>query len=100
EETDPWRKSLRIYQWVYDTIAKEPLLSIPSAVDVLSSKKGDCNEHTVLFAALARAERIPTRIALGLVWSDDLRGFYYHAWPEVYAGAWIPMDPTLGQPVA
>lgn len=100
EETDPWRKSMLIYQWVYDTIVKEPLLSIPSAVDVLNSRKGDCNEHTVLFTALARSEGIPTRIALGLVWSDELRGFYYHAWPEVFAGRWIPMDPTLGQPVA
>ncbi len=100
EETDPWRKSMLIYDWVYTTIEKEPLLSIPSAVDVLDSKTGDCNEHTVLFAALARAERIPTRISLGLVWSDELRGFYYHAWPEVFAGRWIPMEPTLGQPVA
>jgi len=100
EEIDIWRKSILIYQWVYDNIAKEPLLSIPSAVDVLENRTGDCNEHTVLFAALARAEGIPTRIALGLVWSDELRGFYYHAWPEVYAGRWVPMDPTLGQPVA
>lgn len=100
EETDPWRKAMLIYDWVYTNVSKEPLLSIPSAVDVLESRKGDCNEHTVLFTALARAERIPTRIALGLVWSDELRGFYYHAWPEVFAGRWIPMEPTLGQPVA
>ena len=99
-ETDPWRKAELIYQWVYDEIAKEPLLSIPSAVDVLESRKGDCNEHTVLFAALARSQGIPTRISLGLVWSDELSGFYYHAWPEVFAGRWIPIDPTLGQPIA
>jgi transglutaminase-like putative cysteine protease len=23
--------------------------------------------------------------------------FYYHAWPEIYAGRWIAIDPTLGQ---
>ena len=23
--------------------------------------------------------------------------FYYHAWPEVYVGRWIAIDPTLNQ---
>jgi len=23
--------------------------------------------------------------------------FYYHAWPEVYLGDWVAVDPTLGQ---
>jgi transglutaminase-like putative cysteine protease len=27
-----------------------------------------------------------------------LRGhFYYHAWPEVWLGEWVAVDPTLGQ---
>jgi hypothetical protein len=100
EETDPWRKAQRIYAWVYENIEKTPVLSLPSALDVLDSRQGDCNEHTVLYAALARTVGVPTRIAIGLVWSDELAGFYYHAWPEVFAGRWIPVDPTLGQPVA
>jgi transglutaminase-like putative cysteine protease len=100
EETDPWRKAQRIYAWVYENIEKTPVLSLPSALDVLESRQGDCNEHTVLYAALARTEGVPTRIAIGLVWSDELAGFYYHAWPEVFVGRWIPVDPTLGQPVA
>ena len=72
-------------------------MSVPSALDVLDSREGDCNEHTVFFTALARAANIPTRIAIGLVWSDDSEAFCYHAWPEVYIGRWIGMDPTLGQ---
>ncbi|HQE84349.1 MAG TPA: transglutaminase-like domain-containing protein, partial [Candidatus Hydrogenedentes bacterium] len=76
------------------------VLSIPSALEVLKSRVGDCNEHTVLFAALARSVDIPTRIALGVVWSEELDGFYYHAWPEVFVGEWLWMDPTLGQTVA
>jgi transglutaminase-like putative cysteine protease len=24
-------------------------------------------------------------------------GFYYHAWPEVWIGSWIAVDPTLNQ---
>ena len=91
---------MRIYEWVYENIEKSPVASIPSALEVLATKAGDCNEHTMLFAALARAAGVPTRIALGVVWSDVYQGFCYHAWPEVYVGRWYWMDPTLGQPLA
>ncbi|MCP4660010.1 MAG: transglutaminase domain-containing protein [bacterium] len=100
DETDPWRRALRIYEWVFTSLEKEVVLSIPSALEVLENRRGDCNEHTVLFTALGRAAGLPTRIAIGLVWSDDLDGFYYHAWPEVHLGGWVWMDPTLGQPLA
>jgi len=96
----PWNSAKRIYEWVYESLDKKPVLTFPSALDVLESREGDCNEHTVLFTALSRTADVPTRIAIGLVWSQDLNGFYYHAWPEVYVGRWIPMDPTLGQLVA
>jgi transglutaminase-like putative cysteine protease len=58
--------------------------------------RGDCNEHTVLYVAMARSIGLPARIAAGVV---HVRGrFYYHAWPEVWLnGAWIAADPTLGQ---
>jgi transglutaminase-like putative cysteine protease len=61
---------------------------------------GDCNEHTALYVALARAAGLPARIAVGLV---QMRGaFYYHAWAEVYleesgGGLWLPVDPTLNE---
>lgn len=97
---DPWERALALYQWVYDSIEKTIVLSFPSALEVLDVRQGDCNEHTVLYAALSRTAGIPTRIAIGVVWSDTLQGFYYHAWPEVHVGRWIPVDPTLGQPIA
>lgn len=100
DDTLPWDRARKIYAWLYENIEKTIVLSLPSALDVLNTRQGDCNEHTVLFAALARSIDIPTRIAIGLVWSDDLAGFYYHAWPEVYVGKWVPMDPTLGQEIA
>ncbi|MBI2421892.1 MAG: transglutaminase domain-containing protein [Candidatus Hydrogenedentes bacterium] len=93
----PWDKALRIYTWVYENVEKRPALGVPTAVEVLQNLEGDCNEHTVLFTALARAAGLPARIAIGLVWSDEIQGFGYHAWPEVFMGKWIPMDPTLGQ---
>jgi transglutaminase-like putative cysteine protease len=64
-------------------------------VDVLEVKKGDCNEHTALYTALARAAGIPTKMCIGLVYKDGI--FYYHAWPAVHLNGWTPIDPTFGQ---
>lgn len=100
ESTAPWERAQKIYAWVYKNIEKMSMLSVPAALEVLRTKQGDCNEHTVLFTALARAADVPARMAIGLVYSEDLGGFGYHAWPEVYAGQWLPMDPTLGQEIA
>ncbi len=90
-----------LYQWVFARIVKEPVLSLPSALEVLASRRGDCNEHTILYTALARSVGLPTRVAIGLVWSETFDGFYYHAWPEVWLGdRWHAYDPTLGQETA
>ena len=49
----------------------------------------------MLYVALARAIGLPARTDAGLVY---LRGhFYYHAWPEVWLGQWVAVDPTFGQ---
>jgi transglutaminase-like putative cysteine protease len=94
-ETNGYKATLLIKDWVYNKIAKEPTVSIPNALEVLQSKKGDCNEHTVLFNALARAAGIPAKTVVGVVY---LRGaFYYHAWSEVWLGDWISLDSVLDQ---
>ncbi|HEX9273256.1 MAG TPA: transglutaminase-like domain-containing protein, partial [Candidatus Binatia bacterium] len=94
-ERDARKAVLRIKNWVYKEIAKEPTVSIPNALEVLQTKKGDCNEHTVLFNAIARAAGIPAKTVVGVVY---LRGaFYYHAWSEVWIGEWISVDSVLNQ---
>lgn len=94
-------QAIALHDWAFDQIEKVPVLSLPSALEVLENRRGDCNEHTILYTALARSIGLPTRVAIGLVWSDVLGGFYYHAWPEVWLGdAWLATDPTLGQRVA
>lgn len=91
----------RLVREVNQLVEKKPTVSLPSALEVLRTKVGDCNEHTVLYVAMARALGIPARINVGLVY---VRGaFYYHAWPEVYLdegrgrGLWLPVDPTFDQ---
>jgi transglutaminase-like putative cysteine protease len=48
---------------------KKPTVSLPSAREVLRTKVGDCNEHTALYVAMARAAGLPARIAVGLAYS-------------------------------
>jgi hypothetical protein len=81
--------------WVYQNLEKRPTLSIPNALAVYESRAGDCNEHSVLFAALARAAGIPTRIVTGLLYTEGR--FFYHAWDEVFLGEWIAVDPLMNQ---
>lgn len=100
DEPDSWKKAMRIYEWVFASVKKDIVPSLPTALDVLETMEGDCNEHTMLYTALARAAGLPTRMAIGIVWSDEFNAFYYHAWPEAYAGRWVWLDPTLGQPIA
>jgi hypothetical protein len=84
-----------ISSWVFQNLEKRPTLSIPNALAVYEMRAGDCNEHSVLFAALARAVGIPTRIAAGLLYTEGR--FFYHAWNEVYLGEWIAVDPLMNQ---
>ncbi len=98
EEKDSWTCSKKILNWVFKNIKKSPTLSIPSALEVLKIREGDCNEHTVLFTALTRALGIPTKMVAGLVYFEGR--FFYHAWPKVYVGTWIDVDPTIGQEIA
>mgnify|MGYP003827052171 CR=1 FL=1 len=92
---DPVILSQKMMEWVYTNIEKRPVISIPSATEVLETMTGDCNEHAILLTALLRAVGIPARISTGLVYTRE--NFYYHAWVEVYTGEWITIDPTMNQ---
>ncbi|MCG6956609.1 MAG: transglutaminase-like domain-containing protein [Gemmatimonadetes bacterium] len=92
---DPKQTARQLTRSVYGMIDKKVTFSVPNAVQVLDARRGDCNEHTVLFVALARSLGLPARTAVGLVWVNG--AFYYHAWPEVWLGRWVAVDPTFGQ---
>ena len=101
DERDPWRASVRLEQFVKQTIrSKNFSQAFSSAGEVARSREGDCTEHAVLLAAMARARGIPARVAMGLVYSEPPGGepmLAFHMWTEVnIAGRWIPLDATLG----
>jgi transglutaminase-like putative cysteine protease len=69
-----------------------------SALDVLETRKAECQGHAYLYTALARASRIPTRVVNGLVYSEYARGFLYHTWAEsLVDGRWLAVDPIFDQ---
>jgi transglutaminase-like putative cysteine protease len=94
-EPDPTRAAERLTHWVAAHVRKQATVGLPNAVRVLTQRRGDCNERTVLYVALARAIGLPARPVAGLL---EVGGrFYYHAWPEVYLGRWVAVDPMLDQ---
>jgi transglutaminase-like putative cysteine protease len=98
---DRRQQAERLVRHVAALLRKKPTVSLPSALEVLRTRVGDCNEHTALYVALARAVGLPARVAVGLVYVQG--AFYYHAWAEVFVetsrarGRWLPADPTLNQ---
>jgi len=92
---DPKQVARQLTVAVYNMLEKKVTFSVPSAVQVLETLQGDCNEHTVLYVAMARALGLPARTAVGLVYVNG--AFFYHAWPEVWLDEWVAVDPTFGQ---
>ena len=83
-------------RWVDQAVEDSAVIGVPSALETLKTKTGDCNEHTTLFVALARSVGIPSRVVAGLVYTKGRFG--YHAWAEVKGRlGWVSVDPTWGQ---
>jgi hypothetical protein len=85
----------KLNSWVNDSVAKAVTFAVPNAIAIATTRRGDSNEHTQLFVALARSIGLPARFASGLLYVDGK--FYYHAWAEVWLGEWVAVDPTFGQ---
>jgi len=84
----------KILLWVYANIGTEYLVQTLSGPEVLKRKRGKCVEFSTLFASLARAAGIPTRIAFG----EALNGKNWvgHMWCEVWLGEWTAVDAAAG----
>jgi hypothetical protein len=99
DEKDPWKTAVKLEDFVHRTITvKDFSQAFATAAEVAETREGDCTEHSVLLAALARARGIPARVAIGLVYVERSRAMAYHMWTEVYVGdRWIPVDATLAR---
>lgn len=99
DEKDPWKIAVKLEDYVRRIITtKDFSQGFATAAEVAETHEGDCTEHSVLLAALARARGIPARVAIGLVYVERSRSLAYHMWNEVYLeGRWIPIDATLAR---
>jgi hypothetical protein len=95
DDHNPLSITRKVTKWVHDNLEKRPVVTVPSALEVLKAGVGDCNEHSVLIAALLRAAGIPAKLSIGLVYTRER--FYYHAWNEAWMGEWVSMDAVMNQ---
>ena len=94
EGTDSWAASRLIHDWVYDhMVPAHTNVRFKSSLEVLEDLEGTCSEYTVLFAALARAAGIPTRVTVGFAIAAEGQ-LVLHIWPQVYVGEWVEVDPS------
>lgn len=95
-ERNPARAAELLTHWVHRSVRRTSGPDqFPSAQRVLETRRGDANEATTLYVALARAAGLPARSVAGLIYLDGR--FYYHAWAEVFLGDWVAVDPTFDQ---
>jgi len=100
-ENDPYKLADNLRRFVTDYIKTKSLnIGFATASEVARTKEGDCSEHSVLLAALARINGLPSRVAVGIAYvpffgnADDIFG--YHMWTQVYIdGKWIDIDAAL-----
>jgi hypothetical protein len=96
QEADTVQAARALLTWVGRRVRRQVVPGVPSALETLERGVGDCNEHATLFAALARAGGVPTRIVTGLAYREG--HFGYHAWNEILtADGWLSVDPTWNQ---
>jgi len=89
-KTDSLEAVKALSAWMLKNVEPTIIAETLTGPEVLACRKGKCSEFAILFASLARAAGIPTRIALG---ERMIPGQWAgHMWNEVYVGRWIPVD--------
>jgi len=107
-EKNPVLAARKIYDWTLQNVdywVKDPdhLKASPvgSTEYCLLSKTGNCTDFHSLFASLAMAAGLPTRIVYGSLLKPTLNGVEvdgsYHCWIQFYAPrlGWLPLDVSL-----
>jgi hypothetical protein len=99
EEKDPWAKARRLERWVKQNMRPDNAVPLGPASEVARQLRGDCRQYAFLTATLCRAEGIPSRVAVGLLYVEKGRRPFmgFHMWTEVWIdGRWLGLDATLG----
>lgn len=91
-KTSAYDKAVAIFNWVRDNIPYSFYYNTRyGAVGTLSSRTGNCVDHSHLLIALARAAGIPARYEQGECTFSD--GTFGHVWAQLYVnGKWYLAD--------
>lgn len=86
-----------IYDWINKNINYAGYIKEDrGALYALENKKGDCTEYAYLFSALARANKIPSRVLSGYVYKTNavVDPADFHNWSEYLSDSkWHLIDP-------
>jgi hypothetical protein len=92
--TDEWDKALSLTRWVSQNMTFDAGILFASSSELAAGRHGTCAGYAVLLAALLRAEAIPARLAMGVVYVEG--AFGGHAWVEARVhGSWLALDAAL-----
>lgn len=94
-EKDGWRAAQKLTQWVFEYIKPAMIPETLTTEQILERKTGKCVEYAVLFASLARAAGLPTRVVMGERYQDNM--WIGHLWNEVWLGEWVTVDASHNQ---
>ncbi len=96
-EKDAYQISKKFEKWVYENITnKDFSVNFANASYVYKQKTGDCTEHSILLASMLRAVGIPSKVVVGLLYSNSPeKAFVYHMWVKAYVGKWVNLDPSF-----
>jgi len=94
--TSSYDKATRIFNWVRDNLEYSFYYNTEKgAVQTLSSRSGNCCDHSHLIVALSRAAGLPARYVHGNCYFTTSKTWYGHVWAEIYAnGIWYTADGT------
>lgn len=103
----PATRADKMRKFITDYITNKGMdVGFATATEVAENRAGDCTEHAVLLAAVARAAGIPARGVGGLVgvpssFRKNAAGpmdFGFHMWTQVYIhGKWVDIDAAMRQ---
>ena len=98
-EQNPYIKARMLYDWIINNIQIVEALSSPAnnAADILERRESDPYHTALLFAAMARAARVPCVPVAGVLVNRNNRTLR-HYWTEIWIDdfGWLPVDPVMG----
>jgi len=96
---DALTELVEITNWIHQNIEYDETYggAIENSLTVLSTRKGVCDEFSVLEAAILRARGFPVKYVTGF--ANSSKKWEPHAWLEAYVPnqGWLSVDPTYGE---